>query len=86
VSPGHGFWGIADGCRLHAVDQLRSRDERNAKAGQRQQDASIAWIILHVVGTALDRADGDGIGHEIRLEPRLDDEKSGEALQHGTNR
>jgi hypothetical protein len=30
----------------------------------------------------LDRADGDGIGHQIRLEPRFDGEKSGEAFQH----
>jgi hypothetical protein len=34
------------------------------------------------VQTALNRADGDGIGDQIRLGPRLDREKSGEALQH----
>jgi hypothetical protein len=32
---------------------------------------------------ALDRADCDCVSDEIRLEPRLDGEQSGEALQHG---
>jgi hypothetical protein len=31
---------------------------------------------------ALDRSDRDGISHQERLEASLDDEQSGDALQH----
>jgi hypothetical protein len=68
--------------RLYAIDELRAGNKRNAEARQREQYAAVARIILHIVHAALDRSDGDGIGHQIRLEAGLDDEQSGEALQH----
>jgi hypothetical protein len=72
--------------RLDAVDQLRTGDEGDAQAGQREQDTAIAWIVLHVMKAALHRAHRDGIGHQERLEPRLDGEESGDTIQHVTNR
>jgi len=62
--------------RPDAVEQLGPGDERNAKTGNRQQHAAIARIILHVMGAAFDRADGDGIGHQEGLKARLDDKQS----------
>lgn len=67
---------------FHAVDQLRPSNERHAQAGKCKQHSAVARIGLHIMEAALDRADRDGIGHQIRLEPRLDGEKSGEAFQH----
>jgi len=72
--------------QFHAIEQLRPGDEGHAQAGHCEQHAAIARVILHVMKAAFHGADRDGIGHQIRLEPRLDREKSGEALQHGTNR
>jgi hypothetical protein len=64
-----------------AVDQLGTGDERHAKAGHGQQDSAVPWIILHIVGAALDRAKSDGIGDEKRLEARLDGEQSADLLE-----
>ena len=69
--------------RLHAIEQFRSGYERHAEASQRKQHSTVPRIILHVVNSALDRPDGNRIGHQIRLEAGFDDEQSGEALQHG---
>lgn len=68
---------------LHAIDQLSPGDERNPKASERQQHPAVARIILHIVSAALDRPDGDGVRHQVRLEAGLDNEQSGDALQHG---
>jgi hypothetical protein len=68
--------------RLHAVQKLCSSDKGYTEAGKRQQNAAIARVILHIVDAALDRPDGDCIGHQIRFEACLDREESGEALQH----
>jgi hypothetical protein len=38
--------------------------------------------LLHVVEATLDRADGDGVDDEERLEPGLDREEAGETLEH----
>jgi hypothetical protein len=58
-------WHATRGLGPDAIEQLGPGDERNAETGSRQQHASIAWIILHIVDAAFDRADGDGIGDKI---------------------
>ena len=75
MAPDRGPWRRTTGLgRLHAVQQFRSGDERNPEASGCKQHAAIAGIVLHIMDTALDRPDGDGIGHQIRLEAGLDDE------------
>jgi len=84
MTPDRGPWRRTTGLgRFHAVEQFRSGDEWNPEASGRKQHAAIAGIVLHIMDTPLDCSDGNRIGHEIRLEAGLDDEQSGEALQHG---
>ena len=59
--------------RPHAVEQFGAGNERDAEAGEGQQDAAIAGIVLHVMNAALDRSDRDRVGDEKRLQTRLDD-------------
>ena len=69
-------------CRTDAVEQLGAGNERNAEARRGQYQAGISGIALQIMNAALDRADGDGVGHQIRLRAGLDDEKSADLSKH----
>ena len=66
--------------RPHRIQQFGAGDEHHASAHHRQQYSRIAGIGFHIMAAALDRADGDRIGHQKRLETSLDGEQSGETL------
>ena len=66
--------------RPHRIQQFGAGDEHHASAHHRQQDPRIAGIDFHIMTAALDRADGDRISHQERLEAGLDGEQSGETL------
>ena len=70
------------GGMLHAVEKLGTGDEGDAEAGRGEHPPGIARIALQIVGSALDRADGDGVGDKIRLKARLDDKQATDLLQH----
>ena len=65
----------------HAIQELGARDERNAQACGRQQDASISGIVLHVMNAALYGSDSDGISNEIGLKAGLDDKQSADLIE-----
>jgi hypothetical protein len=64
------------------IEQLAAGEENDAGAAQGEQQAAGARELLHVMVAALDRADGDRVNHQERLEPGLDGEQAGDALQH----
>ncbi len=64
----------------HRVEQFGAGDEHHAGAHHRQQDARIARIDFHVMAAAFDRADGDRVDYQKRLEAGLDGEQAGETL------
>jgi len=66
--------------RPDRIEQLGAGEEHHAGAHYRQQQARIAGIDFHVVAPALDRADGDRISHQERLEAGLDGEQAGDTL------
>jgi hypothetical protein len=68
--------------RANRIEQFATGKEHDARAGQRQEIAAEAWIDLHVVAAAFDRAEGDGIDHQPRFEACLDDEESTDLAQH----
>jgi hypothetical protein len=68
--------------RPNAVQKLRSGYERDAEAGEGEQHAAIARINLHIMNAALDGAEGDGVGDQIRLQAGLDHEQATDFLQH----
>jgi hypothetical protein len=68
--------------RPHRIEQFGARDEHDAGARHGQQDARIARIDFEVMAAAFDRAHGNRINDEERLEPGLDDEQAGEAFEH----
>ncbi|HET9399095.1 MAG TPA: hypothetical protein VFO45_09790 [Sphingomicrobium sp.] len=67
--------------RADTVEQLCTRDERHAEAGGRQEQPAIAGIVLKIMDTALDRADGNGIGDQERFQACLDDEQATDFLE-----
>jgi hypothetical protein len=64
-----------DCCRADAVEQLGAGDKRHAKASGGEQDSTVSRIVLQIMHTALDRADGDGIGDQERFQACLDGEE-----------
>jgi hypothetical protein len=68
--------------RPHGVEKLGASNEHHACAEQGKHPAEGAGVDLHIMLAAFDSADSDCINDEIRLEPRLDGEQSGETLQH----
>ena len=71
----HRRFGWTDG-----IEQFGAGDEHHAGAHHRQQNPRIAGIGFHIMATALDRADGDRIDHQERLEAGLDGEQPGDTL------
>jgi hypothetical protein len=64
------------------IEQFTAGEEDDAGAAQGEQQAAAAGELLHVMLAALDRADGDRVNHQERLEPGLDGEQSGDTLEH----
>jgi hypothetical protein len=73
-----------DGCgrRPDRIQDLRTRQEHDSRARGSQHPAGIAGIKLEIVPAPFDRAEGDRIDHDPRLEARLDHEQSADFLQH----
>ncbi len=66
-----------DWCRLgrpYGIEQLGASDEHHAGAHHRQQDARITGIDLHIMATALNRANRDCVDYRKRLKTGLDGE------------
>jgi hypothetical protein len=60
--------------RSHRIEQLRTGDEDDARAGSSEQPPAESRILREIVLAALDRAERDDIDDEPRLEARLDPE------------
>ncbi len=68
--------------RPHGIEQFAAGQEDHAGAAQGQHNPHRAGILREIMLAALDRADGDRIGDEERLEAGFDGEESGEAFEH----
>jgi hypothetical protein len=73
----HGLAAHSDG-----IEKLGPGQENDPGAGRRQQPAAIAWILSEILLAALDRAEGDDIGHHPRFEAGLDLEKPSDFSEH----
>lgn len=67
--------------RTNAVEQLGSRNERDAEARKGQNHPIISWIAGHVMHPAFNCSERDRISHEIGLKTRLDDKQPADLLQ-----
>ncbi len=67
----------------HRIQQLRTRQEHDARAGGGQHPAIGAGIDFEIVPAALHGAERNCVGHDPRLETRLDDEEASNAPQPG---
>jgi hypothetical protein len=67
--------------RPDTVQQFRSGNERQSQAGNCQDHAAVARIVLHVVDAALNGTDGYGICDEKGLKAGLDDKQSADLAQ-----
>ena len=56
------------------IEQFGTGNEHHARAHDREQYAGIAGIGFHIVTSAFDRAHGDRVNHQERLEAGLDRE------------
>jgi hypothetical protein len=68
--------------RADRVEQLGTGDEHHASASEEQQPAAHSRISVEVGNAAFDRAQGDRVNHQERLEPRFNREQSGQLRAH----
>jgi hypothetical protein len=68
--------------RLDRIEQLRAGQEHHAGARDGKHPAAPSGIGIEIMVAALDRSDGDGIGHQPRFGARLDLEKPTDLLEH----
>jgi hypothetical protein len=68
--------------RADRIEQLGPGDEHHASASQEQQPAADPRINMEVGNAAFDRAQGNRVNYQERLEPSFYREQSGQLRAH----